>query len=140
MSLKEINPEYPLEELMLNWSSNALATWCKVRTLWKRPWCWERLKAGGEGDDRGWDGWMVSPTQWTGVWASSGSWWWTGKTGMLHTLWGHKESTRLIYWTTRSESNFLVLFSRSVTMCTQFNSKMNQIKIKMKNKGQRLSA
>ena len=45
---------------------------------WKRPWCWERLKAGGKGDNRGWDGWMASPTQWTWVWASSGSWWWTG--------------------------------------------------------------
>ena len=47
------------------------------------PWCWERLKAGGEGDDRGWDGWMASPTRWTWVWASSGSWWWTGKPGVL---------------------------------------------------------
>ena len=46
------------------WSSNTLATWCKELTHWKRPWCWEILKAGGEGDDRGWDGWMVSLTQW----------------------------------------------------------------------------
>ena len=45
------------------------------------PWCWERLKAEGEGDDRGWDGWMVSMTWWTWVWASSGSWWWTGRPG-----------------------------------------------------------
>ena len=44
---------------------------------------WARLKAGGEGDNRGWDGWMASPTQWTWVWASSGSWWWTGKAGVL---------------------------------------------------------
>ena len=44
----------------------------------ERPWCWERLKVGGEGDKRGWDGWMASSTQWTWVWASSGSWWWTG--------------------------------------------------------------
>ena len=49
----------------------------------KRPWCWERLKAGGEGDDRGWDGWMASPTQWTWVWVDSGSWWWTGRPGVL---------------------------------------------------------
>ena len=48
----------------------------------KRPWCWERLKAG-EGDDRGWDGWMALPTWWTWVWTSSGSWWWTGKPGIL---------------------------------------------------------
>ena len=49
----------------------------------KRPWCWERLRAGGEGDDRGWDGWMASPSQWTWVWVNSGSWWWTGRLGML---------------------------------------------------------
>ena len=64
-------------------SSNTLATWCKELTHWKRPWCWERLKAGGEGDNRGWDGWMASLTQWTRVWESSGSWWWTGKPGVL---------------------------------------------------------
>ena len=49
--------------------------------LWKRPWCWERLKAGGEGEDRGWDGWMTSLTQWTWVLVGSGTWWWTGKPG-----------------------------------------------------------
>ena len=59
------------------WSWN-LATWCEEQTLWKRPWCWERLKVGGEGDDRGWDGWMASPTRWTWIWVSSGSWWWIG--------------------------------------------------------------
>ena len=48
--------------------------------------CWERLKAGGEGDNRGWDGWMASPTQWTWVWASSRSWWWTGRSGMLQSM------------------------------------------------------
>ena len=53
------------------------------RTNWKRPWCWERLKVGGEGDDRGWDGWMASPTQWTWVWASSGRWWGTARPGVL---------------------------------------------------------
>ena len=51
-------------------------------TDWKRLWCWERVRAGGEGDDRWWDGWMASPTRWTWVWASSGSWWWTGKSGV----------------------------------------------------------
>ena len=52
----------------------------------KRPWCWERLKAGREGDHRGWDGWMASPTQWPWVWASSESWWWTGRPGMLRSM------------------------------------------------------
>ena len=51
----------------------------------KRPWCWERLKAG-EGDERAWDGWMVSPTWWTWVWSSCGCWWWTGKPGMLRSM------------------------------------------------------
>ena len=52
----------------------------------KRPWCWERLKVGGEGDDRGCDGWMESPTRWTWVWVSSGGWWWTGRPGTLQSL------------------------------------------------------
>ena len=69
-----------------SWNSNTLATWCKELTHWKRPWCWERLRAGGEGGDREWDGWMASPTQWTWVWASSGSWWWTGKPGVLQSM------------------------------------------------------
>ena len=65
-----------------DWNSNTLATWCEELTRLKRPWCWEGLKAGGEGDVRGWDGWMASPT-WTWIWASSGSWWWTGRPGVL---------------------------------------------------------
>ena len=60
--------------------------WCEELTHWKRPWCWERLKARGEGDDRGWDGWMASPTQWTWIWASSGRWWWTGKPCVLQSM------------------------------------------------------
>ena len=56
----------------------------------KRPWCWERLRARGEGDDRGWDGWMTSLTQWTWVWVDSGSWWWIGRPGMLRFM-GSKE-------------------------------------------------
>ena len=58
---------------------DTLATWFEDLTHLKRPWCWERLRAGGEGDDRGWDDWMASPTQWTRMWASSGRWWRTGK-------------------------------------------------------------
>ena len=57
--LKEISPEYLLEGLMLKWNSNTWATWCKELIHLKRPWCWERLKLGGEGDDRWWDGWMA---------------------------------------------------------------------------------
>ena len=86
------------------WNSNTLATWCEELTHLKRPWCWERLKAGGEGDDRGWDGWMASPTQ---VWASSGSWKWTGKPGVLQSMGlqtvRHKWVTEL-NWTERDTS------------------------------------
>ena len=56
----------------------------------KRPWCLERLNARGEGDDRGWDGWMVSLTRWTWVWVNSGSWWWTGRPGMLQSMGSQK--------------------------------------------------
>ena len=59
------------------------ATWCEERTHLKRPWHWERLKVGGEGDDRGWNGSVASPTQWTWVWVDSRSWWWTGRPGVL---------------------------------------------------------
>ena len=83
-----------------SWNSNTLATWCEELTDLKRPWCWERLKAGREGDDRGWDGWMASSTQWTRVWVNSGSWWWTGRPGVLQSM-GHKESdtTEWLNWT-----------------------------------------
>ena len=82
------------------WSSNSLATLCEELTHWKRPWCWERLKAGGEVDDREWDGWMASPTQWTWVWVNSRSWWWTGRPGMLQSK-GSQNQTRLSNWTER---------------------------------------
>ena len=58
-----------------SWNSNTLATWCEELIHLKRPWCWERVKAGWEGDDRWWDGWMASLTRWTWVWVSSRSWW-----------------------------------------------------------------
>ena len=83
--LKKISPEYSLG-LMLKLKHNTLATWCEELIHLKRPWCWESLEAGGEGDDRGWDGWMASPTQWTWVWVNSRSWWWTGKLGMLKSM------------------------------------------------------
>ena len=61
-------------------------TRCKQLAPWKRPWCWERLEAGEEGDDKGWDGWMASLTRWTWEWASSWSWWWTGKPDVLQSM------------------------------------------------------
>ena len=79
--LKEINPEYSLEGLMLK-----LATWCEQLTHWERPWWWETLKAEGEEGKRGWDGWMVSPIRWRWTWANSGRWWGTGKPGRLQSM------------------------------------------------------
>ena len=63
------------------WSWNS--TWCEELIHLKRPWCWEKLRAAGEGNDRGWDGWMALPTRWTWVWVDSGSWWWTGRPDVL---------------------------------------------------------
>ena len=81
------------------WNSNTLATWCEELTHLKRPWCWERLKVGGEGDDRGWGDWMASLTQWTWAWVSFRSWWWTGRPDMLQSMGlqrvGHDWATEL---------------------------------------------
>ena len=77
--LKEISLEYSWKDWCWSWKSNTLATCCEEPTHWRRPWCWERLKVGGEGGKRRWDGWMASPTQRTWVWAGSRSCWWTGK-------------------------------------------------------------
>ena len=90
--LKEISFEYSLEGLMLKlkpilWPPDA-KNW-----LLKRPWCWERLKARGEGDNRGWDGWMASPTRWTWACTSSRRWWRTGKPGVLQP-WSRKQSDK----------------------------------------------
>ena len=82
--LKEISLEYiHWKDWCWCWNSNTLATWWEELTHWESPWWWEILKVGGEEDDRGWSGWMASPTLWTWIWASSGSWWWTGKPGVL---------------------------------------------------------
>ena len=100
--LKEISLNIHWKDWCWSWSSNPLATWCEEPTHWKRSWCWERLKAGGEGDNRGWDGWMASPTQWTWVWVNSRSWWWTGKPGVLQSMWlqrvRHEWATELNWW------------------------------------------
>ena len=93
--LKEISPDYSLEGLMLKLKLQYL-------THWKRPRCWERLKVWGERDDRGWDGWIASPTQGTWVWVDSRSWWWAGRPGMPRFMGsqrvGHNWATEL-NWT-----------------------------------------
>ena len=84
--LKETSPEYSLEGWCWSWNSSTLATWCAELTHWKIPWYWERLKAGGERDERVRDGWMALLTRWTWVWVKFGSWWWTGKPDMLQSM------------------------------------------------------
>ena len=77
-----------------------IATWGEELTHWKRPWFWERLKPGGEGDSRGWDVWMASSTQWTWVWVNSGSWWWTGRPGVLQSMGSQRaDTTEQLDWT-----------------------------------------
>ena len=94
LDCKEIQPVHPkgnqswifIGRIGAEAETNTLATWWEELTHLKRPWCWERLEAGGEGDDSGWDGWKASLTQWTWVWVISRSWWWTRKPGMLQSL------------------------------------------------------
>ena len=94
LDCKEIQPVHP--EGKQSWvfsgrtdaeaETNTLANWCEELTHWKRPWCWETLKVGGEGNDRGWDSWMASLTQWTWVWVNSGYWWWTERPDVLQSV------------------------------------------------------
>ena len=105
--LKEISIHW--KDWCWSWNSNTLATWCEELTHWKRPWCWERLRARGEGNNRGWDGWMASPNQCTWVWVDSGSWWLTGRPGVLWFMWS-KSRTRLCDWTELSKPYLLTKF------------------------------
>ena len=104
LDCKGIQPVHPKgnQSWIFTGSSNTLVTWCEELTHWKRPWCWEGVRAGEEGDDREWDGWMASLTRWIWVWVSSGSWWWTGRPGVLQFMGsqrvGHNWATEL-NWT-----------------------------------------
>ena len=105
LDCKEIQPVHLKDVLSVHWkewcwswNANTLATWWEELTHWKRSWCWGRLGAGGEGDDRGWGGWMASPIQWTWVWVGSGSWWWTGRPDVLRFM-GLPSRTPLSNWT-----------------------------------------
>ena len=86
--LREISPEYSFEELMVKLKLQYFGH--LIRRADSRPWCWEWLKAGADGNDRGWDGWMVSLTQWTLVWANSGRYWRTEKPGVRQSMRSHR--------------------------------------------------
>ena len=104
--LKELRPGCSLEGWCWSWNSNTLATSCEGLTHWKRLWSWEGLRAG-EGDDRGWDGWMALLTRWTWVWVNSGGRWWTGRPVCCDS-WCHKESdtTERLNWTEHKYCNY----------------------------------
>ena len=111
--LKEFSPEYSWKDWCWSWNSNTLAISCEELTHWKRLWCWDGLGAGAEGDDRGWDGWMVSLTRWTWVWVNSGSWWWTGRPGVLRFM----ESQRVGHdWATELNWSRVTIYSLNVLL------------------------
>ena len=103
LDCKEIQPVHPKDQSWV-FIGRTYDVEAETPILWppdaelthlKRPWCWERLRAGGKGDDRGWDGWMASLTRWTWVWVNSGSWWWTGRPGVAVVHGVTKSRTRL---------------------------------------------
>jgi len=111
--LKEISPGISLGGMMLKLKLQYFGHLMRrVGSLKKKLWCWEGLGAGGEGDDRGWDGWMASLTRWMWVWVNSGSWWWTGRPGMLRFMGlqrvGHDWATELNWKTVYTDVSNLI--------------------------------
>ena len=126
LDCKEIQPVHPTGDQFWVFTGRTdveaetptlLVTWCEELTHWKRPWCWEGLGAGGEGDNRGWDGWMASLTQCTWVWVNSGSWWWTGRPSVLQLMElqrvGHDLATEL-NWTDTEENQLENIMKNSI--------------------------
>ena len=117
LDCKEIQPVHPLgDQSWMFIGRTDVET--EIPILWPPdaknwPWCWERLKAGGEGDNRGWDSWMASLIQWMWVWVNSRSWWWTGRSGMLQSMGSQRVRHN---WAT--ELNWHVFYS----MASPFNS------------------
>ena len=108
--LKEISPGISLEGMMLKLKLQYLATSREELTHWKRLWCWEGLGAGGEGDNRGWDGWMASLTRWMWVWVNSGSWWWTSRPAVPHGVQKQSDMTERLNWTELSFTFLKITF------------------------------
>ena len=106
--LKEIGPGCSLEGMMLKLKLQYFGHLMQRIDSLERLWCWERLWQGGEGDDRGWDGWMASLTRWTWVWVNSGSWWWTGRSGVLWFM--SQGQIRLSNWTELNWTHRYYLF------------------------------
>ena len=119
--LKEISPGYSLQGLMLKLKLQYFGHLMQELTHWKRPWCWEGLGAGGKGDYREWDGWMASPTWWTWVWVNSGSWWWTGRPGMLRFVGSQRVGHD---WATELNWNLYVLLPTSLVKVKEGTQKV----------------
>ena len=119
--LKKIDPEYSLKDWCWNWNSSTLATWCRRLTHWKIPLMLGKI-AGGEGNDRGGDGWMASPTQWTWVWANSRRWWRTGKPGMLQSMGSQRVGHD---WVTEQQQITQWIFVEWMNCRNRFISKLN---------------
>ena len=115
-------------------TNNNLATWCKELNHWKRPWFWVRLKVGEEGDNRGWDGWIASWTQWTWIWVSSSSWWWTGEPGVLQSMGlqrvRHNWATEL-NWTDNNKSNENQVKETVSNMESELSSSLQQMEARI---------
>ena len=109
-----------------SWSSNILATWYEYPTPWKSPWWWKRLRA--EGGNRGWDGWTVSPTLWTGVWASSGRPGRTGNPGLLQSMGLQKVGHDLTDWTRQRRNTRRVYCHRKQEWSSVHTTKPNNLK------------
>ena len=108
-TVSTVSPSISHEVMEWCWSQNSstLATSFEELTHWKRLWCWEGLGAGAEGDDRGWDGWMTSLTWWTWVWVNSGSWWWTGRPGVLQFMGSQRVGHNWAAELNRTELNWI---------------------------------
>ena len=115
--LKDISPGYTLERLMLKLKIQYFCYLMRRVDSLERLWCWEVLRAGGEGDDRGWDGWMASLTRLTWVWVNSGRWWWQGGLACCNS-WGRKESdtTEWLNWTEQLTGYFTICCRRKVNL------------------------
>ena len=106
--LKEISPGCSLEGLMLKLKLQYFGHLIqRTDSLEKTLMCWERLKMGGEGDDRGWDGWMASPTRWIWIWVRSRSCWWTGKPGMPQSMGSQSNGHEWLNWTETCSGTYL---------------------------------
>ena len=137
-SWKKVSSLSPLSRMLTvyfwrcwSWNSNTLDTWWEELTHLKRTWWWERLRAEGEGDDRGWDGWMASSPQWTWVWVNSGSWWWTGRPGMLQFMGLQRVRHDWVNWTELNSLSKSFLKHGQTTQITNYIDKRAILKSKI---------